>query len=109
VSYDHDFDGMLAQTVVVTTRTGHSVYGTAAFSTSGSTYRARIVDKPGFVRSQQGENVAVKSVAWIASTGTISVSDQITLPDGTTPPVIAIESYPDEDGAQYFNKAYFGF
>jgi hypothetical protein len=109
MAYDHDFDDMLPQTVVVTTRSGHSAYGTATYAASGSTYRARVVAKPSFIRGLQGENVAVKSVVWIASTGTIDPSDRITLPDGTTPPVLGVESYPDEDGASYFSKVMLGF
>lgn len=109
MSYDHDFDGMLAQTVVITTRSGHNAYGEPSWAAAGSTFRARIVAKPGFARSAQGEVVAVKSVIWVASTGTITVDDRVTLPDGTTPPVVAVESYPDEDGASYFSKIMLGY
>src|SRR4051812_14341126 len=78
MSYDSDFDDMLVQTVVISTRTTFNNYGEASYA-SGSTYRARIVAKPGFVRSAMGESVAIKSVVWVASTGTITVDDRLTL------------------------------
>lgn len=98
MAFDSDFLEMMPHTVVVSTRTGHSAYGTAAYSTSGSTYRARVVTKPGFVRTSQGETVEARTVAWIASTGTITVDDKVTLPDGTSPPLALVERYADEDG-----------
>lgn len=106
MSWDSDFLELMPHTVVISTRSGHSAYGTATYSTAGSTYRARVVDKPGFLRTSQGEVVETRTVAWVASTGTITVADRVTLPDGTSPPVALVERYADENGT-YFHKLTF--
>jgi hypothetical protein len=108
MGWDADFLDLMPHSVVVSTRASHSAYGTAVYSTSGSTYRARVLTKPGFVRSAQGENVAFHTVVWVASTGSIDISSRLTLPDGTTPPIVAMERVPDEDGT-YHSKIMCGF
>ncbi len=97
------FLSMMDSTIRVSTRTTHDNYGAPAFAASTASYRARIVHKPGYVRAADGEEVSYAHVMWVASTGSVSitVSDRITLPDGTTPPVIAVERYPDESGPHH--------
>lgn len=101
--------GLLTQTIVVSTRSGHTAYGAPSFSSSPTTYAARIVDKPGFVRGNTGEDVAYRSVAWIASTGGLHMDDRYTLPDGSAPPVVSLERYPDENGAYHHARLFFGW
>jgi hypothetical protein len=108
MGWDSDFLDLMPHSVVVSTRTGHSAYGTASFSADGSTYRARVLTKPGFVRGPQGENVAFHTIVWVASTGAIDISSRLTLPDGTTPPIVGLERVPDEDGT-YHHKIMCGF
>lgn len=105
MGWDSDFLEMLPHTVVVSTRTGHNNYAQPTWSTSGSTYRARIVHKPSFLRGLRGETMEVGAVIWVASTGTISVHDKVTLSDGTSPELAYVERVPDEDGT-YFHKLY---
>ena len=101
---------MMPSTLRVSTRSAHSNYGAPTFTGSTVKYRARIVQKPGFVRGPEMEEVAYRHVAWVRSTGatSITVSDRVTLPDGTTPPVVAVEMYPDEDGINN-RKVFFGY
>lgn len=99
---------MLTQKIVVAARTGHTNYGAPTFSASASTFKARVVDRPGFVRNNEGEDVAYRSIAWVASTGTLDVHSRYTLPDGTSPPVVQLERYPDEKGTHH-HKVFFGY
>ena len=48
-------------------------------------------------------------MAWVRSTGAVSitVSDRVPLPDGSHPPVVGVERYPDEDGENHV-KVLFG-
>lgn len=98
----------MTQTIRVSTRSGHTNYGAPIFAATASTYRARIVDKPGFVRSNAGEDVAFRTVAWLASTAPLTIDDRFTLPDGTSPPAVALERFPDQNGA-YHVKLFFGW
>lgn len=104
---------MLPSTLKVSTRSGHDAYGKATFASSTTSYRCRVVQKAGFVRSPDGETVAVTHVAWVRSTGaaTITVDDRITLPSsiaqGSVPPLIAVERFGDEQGVHH-TKLTFG-
>lgn len=101
---------LMPSTVKVSTRTTHNNYGEASFATTTSSYRARVVSKPGYLRTAEGEEISYAHIAWIRSTGAVSItaSDRITLPDGSTPPVVGVERYPDQDGAHHV-KVMFGY
>ena len=114
MSFDTELLPLMPDTVKVSTRTTHSNYGEPSFAATTSSYRARIVTKLGYVRSAEGEDLAYNTVAWIRSTGTASItaSDRITLPTGaapsTRPPIVGIERFPDQDGANHV-KVMFGY
>lgn len=107
MSYETAFDELLTSTVTYATRASKNIYGEPTFSTVSSTFKARIVDVSTQVRDQQGNVVQVRTVAWVASTGTILATGRITLPDGSTPPIAAVSRYPDEDGTHH-HKIKFG-
>lgn len=95
-----DFLALMPSTVSISTRASHNSYGEPSFGTA-TNYRARIVNAPGFVRDPFGESVLINTIVWVASTGTIDVSDRVALPDGTTPPIVLVERYPDGDGTHH--------
>ena len=111
MSFDTEFLELMADTVRVSTMSGFDAYGDAVYSTSASTYRARITEIPKMVRNFMGEEVVASNVVWVASTGIISATAQIswTMPDGSTqfPTLISIERPADEDGTHH-HKLYFG-
>ena len=101
MSYERTaFNELMPSTVSISTRTSHNNYGEATYGTA-VTYRARVVNRSGWARNMAGENVEVRTVCWVASTGTISISDRITLPGGATPPIVLVESFPDDDGTHH--------
>lgn len=102
------FQSLMPATITVSTRTTHSLHGTPSYSTSSASYRARIIHKPGFVRTGDRETKEFRTILWVASTGTLDVSDRITLPDGSRPPVVAVERYPDDDGTHH-HKVFLGW
>lgn len=101
MSFETAFIDLMNSTVTISTRTTANNYGEFSYG-SGTSYRARIVDKPEFVRTETGEVIETRTVCWIRSTGnTVTVDDRITLPGGATPPIVAVERYPDEDGPHH--------
>ena len=94
------FLALMPHTVTISTRSSHNNYGEASYGT-GVTYRARVVNRSGWVRNMAGEKVEVRTVVWMASTGTIDTSDRITLPDNTTPPIVKVARFPDGDGTHH--------
>lgn len=115
MTWDAELEALMTQTVVVSTgpTSRANLSGVASFSTSGSTYKARVVHKPEQVRVGADSVVEAKAVAWVASTTAISREHRVTIPsaDGSgteSPPVLAVEQYPDEDG-RHHHKILFGW
>lgn len=98
MSWDRGFLQMLPHTITVSTQASLGVGGGVTYSTSASTYRARVVNTNKFVHDSRGQGAAVMYEAWIASTGILAPTSKYTLPDGSTPPVVRISVMPDEDG-----------
>ena len=102
-------DSLLTQTVSVAGFEGVSTdgYMTAQYATQATTYQARIVDKMTLVRTFEGTEELATTVAWVRSTSTFGPADQVTLPDGSSPVLMAVESFPDETG-HHHSKLYLG-
>jgi len=107
MSFESAFLGLMNSNVTVSTRSGHNNYGEPTYG-SGSTYRARIHEKAGFVRTADGEVIEVTTEVWVNSTKAFTVDDRVTLPNGTTPQVVAVNRPFDESGAQHHVKFLLG-
>lgn len=83
-------------------------YGTEVFGT-GSTFKARHVRKQTLVRTFVGTEELAQSTVWIASTSTFAPDARIVLTGstGVLGPLMALQSFPDEDGINHL-KAFFG-
>ncbi len=108
--FDPAFLGVLTQTLTVNRLTGVSTdgYGRPAYSTSSISCPCRVTEKQHLVRSFEGEQEVASTIAWARSTSTFSPSDRITLPDGTTPRLLAVEEYRDDAGTIHHHKLSFG-
>lgn len=82
-------------------------YAVTTYSTATTTYRCRIVSEQRNVRSFEGIEETAMTTVWVASTSTFSSLDQFTLPDGTTPPLLSVETFYDENGVNH-SKLGFG-
>lgn len=111
MSFDPEFLELMADTVRVSTMSTFDGYGDVVYSSQASTYQARITEIPKMVRNFMGEEVVASHVVWVASTGVIPATAQVswTMPDGSTqtPVLISIERPADEDGTHH-HKLYFG-
>ena len=109
MAFSTEFLSLMDSTIRVSTRGTHNNYGEPSFAATTASYRARIVYGPTYDRSPGSESVEYSHVLWVRSTGAVSItaSDRITLPDGTTPPVAKVERFADEDGPHHC-KIYLG-
>ena len=73
---------------------------------SAASYSARVVYKNDLVRADDGAEKVSKGYVWIQGTPSVTPQDRITLPDGTTPTILSVEEFPDEDGSHHV-KVYF--
>jgi hypothetical protein len=110
MSFDPAFLDVMTQTLTVTRLSGVSTdgYGRPTYSTSALSRYCRVTEKQHLVRSFEGTQEVAGTIAWVRSTSTFSPSDRITLPDGTTPALLAIEEYRDQDGNIHHVTLHFG-
>ncbi len=99
MSWSTEFEELMPHTITVAALSGLSTdgYGTETYGTATS-YKSRVVGKQHLVRSFAGIEETAKTRVTIASTSTFAASAQITLPDGSTPELLALTAVPDEDG-----------
>lgn len=96
-----DLDGLLRQSIALETFHSDDQYGDCSYNTSVS-YPARVERRIRMVRTFQGtEAVSTNSVFLDGAVSALLNAhglDRITLPDGTTPKILAIEDGVDGDG-----------
>jgi len=111
MSFDPEFLELMADTIRVSTMASFDGYGDPIYSTGYTEYPARITEIPKMVRNFMGEEVVASNVVWVASTGMIPATAQVswTMPDGSTqfPTLISLERPADQDGTHH-HKLYFG-
>jgi len=91
------------QTLIVhsaTTSASPSPFGVKDYTTATArSYRCRFTEKAGMHRLNEGQSVPYTSIAWVDSTGNISVQDKVTAPNGSDLlPIVGVETYHDEAG-----------
>ncbi|MCK5640808.1 MAG: hypothetical protein KAJ19_08425 [Gammaproteobacteria bacterium] len=95
-----DWSDMMPHTITHLETTGYDDYG-AKNTGSPATYKARIIYKNDTILDANGREVISKGHMWIMGTPTIDNEDVITLPDGSIPEILSVETYPDENGAHH--------
>lgn len=113
---DRALIGLMTDTISWSTSGATSQYGVPTWSTSGTTMRARIVIKHGEVRDRGGAVREAQGHLWCVQdsthtngqTMTPTPDDRVTLPDGSSPPVLLVETYPDDSGLHH-HKVTFGY
>ena len=101
MSFDPGFLDLMPHTITVNVFDAVNQYGEETYSTSASTYTAMVEEHPQIVRDSFGELTLASHLAYIASTARIPVTSQITLPDGSQPPLIRSDVFSDEDGIHH--------
>ena len=109
MAFDTNLLALMPSTLKVNALKGVSSdgYCIPTWSSSTKSYRCRVVEKQTLVHTFEGDEQVARTVAWVRSTSTFGPWDKITLPVGTTPRLLAVEDYPDEDGAHH-QKLMFG-
>lgn len=105
MAFVDDLKDLMADTATHAALASRDSYGVPTYG-SGTSYTARLIRKNKLVRDAQGQQVLATAELWIAGTPAIRPDDKITLSDGSTPPIAAVERYQDEDGS-CFVKVFF--
>lgn len=102
-----DFHDMMPDSVVVHPYVDRDAYGDKNYGDVVPIGNARIVYKSFNFRKPDGKEVTAKGMVWLGTYLVMTVNDKIVLPDSTSPPLLLVESFPDEDGGHH-TKIIFG-
>lgn len=98
MAFDTALLDLMPHTLTVKAQASLNDYGEPAYAATGRSVTALVVYKNKVVRTADGREHTSSAQAFVADT-TIVETDQVTLPDGTTRPVMAVTTYADADGA----------
>lgn len=104
---DRDIQLLMPHTVTIATSPTVNNYGERSFG-AGTNYTARVVKKIQWIRDINGDMKKSFGVVYVDRVSGITPNDRITLPDGTTPPVLRVDTIPDEMG-NYYEQVYLGY
>ena len=82
-------------------RAGASTFGSATAIDS-----CRLVQKNQMVRDRSGNDVLSTAHLWIPSDEAVTPESEVTLSDGSAPPIISVLRIPDENGDKH-TKVFF--
>lgn len=100
MSFESGFLDLMSTTVTRRAYAGRDAYGKPSYSTSASTYQARVVSKPMTVPSPGGVIVVADDIMYLATTDDIGATDQITH-NGSTHRIITVGRETDETGVHH--------
>ncbi|MBW2084438.1 MAG: hypothetical protein JRI54_00180 [Deltaproteobacteria bacterium] len=101
-----DFKDFFPHTIVIEPFLGRNDYGEPIYGDATS-YNARVVGKQKLVRTPSGEEKVSSSQVYIYEISNVSPEDRVTLPDGSSPPILAVAKFPDENG-DHHEVVFFG-
>ena len=107
MSLETAFLGMASTTVTVEPLSTHNAWGTPAYSTSATSYTARVEYGPRLVVNAEGRQEVAKATVYVLSSGaTIGVQDRVTLPKDTAARLIRVDTVNDEQGQHHLELTF---
>lgn len=98
---------LMLDTVTIAPFSAYDAYGKPTHGAPVSR-SARVVRGHKRVVAQSGDEVLSYARAFVKTDGlAISTLDKVTLPDGTTPKILTVEEWPDDEGVRA-STIYFG-
>jgi hypothetical protein len=104
MSFWEEFEDFLTETVVINSQTGFSKNAKATYSTSGSTYAARIMSEARREFDVDGKRIVAQYKVILGTTDNIKLHDKITLPsryEPTSPSILGVAEIQDETGMSH--------
>jgi hypothetical protein len=97
---------LFTQTLTVNAISARNLYGDPAYSTTATTYPCRVDGFQHLVKAGDGRDVIARTVAYVGTTSTggtpsIGLQDKVTLPDGTIPKILSIDTFRDLSGLNH--------
>lgn len=98
--FEDDFVDLMNDTVTVEPWTGQDAYAKPSFGAAVQ-YKGRVVSRIRMVRAFDGQEKVSSRTVWLAGDLKVDPRDRLTLPDGTQPPILSVNAFPDETGPHH--------
>lgn len=95
-----DFLDCMPATVTLEENTGLDKYGQRSYA-AGTPHPARVQEKTERVAIASGEEVLARGRVYLGELTGVDTGWRITLPDATTPEILAVNKVQDEDGPHH--------
>lgn len=106
MSLQSQLRSLMDQTVTKKAVGSMDMRGAVTFSTAVVTYAARVEGHQQVVVDTAGKEVLARTTVFVGTTTTggtpaFTTRDRITLPDGTTPPILSVDTVRDENSIHH--------
>jgi len=99
---DLAFSEMMPDTVIFNAEQSKDKYGKATFSGTNVSAQGRVVFETRLVKNEMGEDVLTGGRVYLyGDYSTITLGHKITLPNGTSPVIVTVESKKDTAGVHH--------
>ncbi len=99
----NEFLDCMSQTVTLTPFTSSDKYGEPTYGGTPKVVAARVVNKQERIAIEGGETAISRGKVYLGEvvSPVPLTKDQLTLPDGSTPEILAVSQFPDEAGPHH--------
>ena len=100
MTIERDFAEMMEEVAIFANQASIDKYGKQTFSASPTSYSARVMNSQRIVRDKDGREIveAGKAIIYGVLPNTVTPLSKIVLPNGSTPPIIHVDTIQDENG-----------
>lgn len=95
-------DHLLNQTVTIEPESSRDVHDKVTFGTAVADVKCRIEGSTRTLRLPGDAIQIIKKEIFVLGDTVVDDKSRITLPDGTQPPIVAVEDMPDRDGVTFY-------
>jgi hypothetical protein len=98
VTIETAFSSMMPSSVTITSVSATDAYGKRTFA-GATTIQCRIQKSKRLINSADGKQIPEEGRVYCYGTSSATVNDRLTLPDGSTAPILSVETRNDEVGS----------
>ena len=96
-----EFFDLMPDQVVFESLVGTDVYAKPSYGNAVTVEHARVVYEAVKTTDEGGQDIVARGKIYLGGVFGVTPKHRATLPDGTHPPIVRVNKYPDETGAHH--------
>lgn len=108
MAFDVELLELMPHTFQIAAHTGEGFYPRSETYAADAEVRGYWQQSGETITTVTGEETNSVSIAYLRGGVDVDVDSRVTLPDGSTPPILKVEEYDDGDGDAYVTVVHFG-